>query len=81
LTLYHGTSSEAAAAILREGFADVEGLDGHGQPFSGVFVTSDARFASGFGEVVLAIEIDTTVATSIAEDIELWDETCCPQPR
>jgi hypothetical protein len=76
--VYHGTSRDAADTILRDGFVDVELLDAHGRPVSGVFVTSDAAFAAGYGEVVLAVEIDAATATSIADDIERWDETLLP---
>ena len=45
---------------------------------SGVFVTSDLDSARGYGEVVLAIDMDTATATGIADDIERWDETLLP---
>jgi hypothetical protein len=76
--VYHGTSTEAAAAILRDGFADLDYRHGEGHTVCGVFVTSDPRFASGFGEAVLAIELDAETASAISDDLDTWDETLLP---
>ena len=47
ITLYHGTTKEGAAAILREGF------------FSGrVYLTPRSDIAADYAPVVLAVEVD-----------------------
>jgi hypothetical protein len=76
--VYHGTNPDAAAAILRDGFVDIEVVDAFDRPVSGVFVTSSVEVAGGYGEVVLAIEIDPATASTIADDIDRWDETMIP---
>lgn len=53
LTMYHGTSLEAAKAIMRGGFKpSVKGLLGEG-----VYVTKDIEKASKYGPVILECEV------------------------
>lgn len=88
MAVYHGTDSESAEAILRDGFVDTDMLDAVGRPVEGVFVTNDPTLARGFARqrvgqiggsaVVLAVEVGPALAARVAEDFDSWGESLIP---